>query len=267
MNIMNKHTADYIKELRSNGKYTFTEDDIYKSVHKDEKNIRKDIDRLRAKGILKNIRRGFYMIIPEEYSHMGVLPVDFYIDYLMKFLQKQYYVGLFSAAMLHGAAHQQPQEYFVVTNSPKPRNIRKENFVINFSEKRNFPIYGIEQKKTATGYLKLSNKALTFIDLIYYVKNLGSFNRIITVLDELREEIRISDFKEVLKNDFPGTVYQRAGYILDKIFGEEKLSRYIEEKLTKQKIRVALLNPSGKKLGEIDHKWKIQINIKIESDI
>jgi len=32
----------------------------------------------------------------------------------MKYLHKKYYVGLYSAAMLHGAAHQQPQEYYMV---------------------------------------------------------------------------------------------------------------------------------------------------------
>ena len=80
MDVTSKHTADYIKELRSNGRYTFTEDDLFKSVHKDTKNIRKDLDRLRAKGVIKNIRRSFYTIIPEEYSHMGMLPADFYID-------------------------------------------------------------------------------------------------------------------------------------------------------------------------------------------
>ena len=267
MNNINKRTADYIKQLRSNGRYAFTEDDLYKSVIKPKKNIRKDIDRLREKGVIKNIRRGFYTIIPDEYSNMGILPVELYVHDLMKYLHKKYYVGLFSAAMLHGAAHQQPQEYYIVTASPKLRSVKKEKLIINFSEKSKFPAYGIEEKKTSTGYLKLSNKELTFFDLVYYVKNLGGMNRIITILDELREEIKISNFKQVLKNDFPNTVYQRAGYILDHIFHEEKLSGIIENKLSREKIRVTLLNPSGKNLGVVDNKWQVQVNRKIESEI
>ena len=267
MNNINKHTADYIKQLRSNGRYAFTEDDLYKSVIKPKKNIRKDIDRLRDKGVIKNIRRGFYTIIPDEYSNMGILPVELYADDLMIYLHKKYYVGLFSAAMLHGAAHQQPQEYYIVTASPKPRNIKKEKLIINFSEKRKFPAYGIEEKKTSTGYLKLSNKELTFFDLIYYVKYLGGMNRIITILDELREDIKINKFKDVVKNYFPNTVFQRAGYILDHIFHEEKLSDVIENKLSSEKMSIALLNPSGKKLGAVDNKWKVRVNSKIESEI
>ncbi len=267
MDNTNKHTADYIKGLRSIGKYAFTEDDLYISILKTKKNIRKDLDRLRDKGEIKNIRRGFYTIIPDEYSNMGTLPVELYTDDLMKYLRKKYYVGLFSAAMLHGAAHQQPQEFYIVSASPKPRNIKKKKFIINFSEKKKFPVYGIEEKKTLTGYLKLSNKELTFFDLIYYVKNLGGINRIITILDELREEIKISNFKDVVKNKFPNTVYQRAGYIMEHILHDKKLSSIIENKLSREKTRVALLNPSGKKYGEADNKWKVQVNIKIESDL
>ena len=267
MIITSKHTTDYIKALRSNGRYAFTEDDLVQSVHKDKKNIRKDIDRLRVKGDITNIRRGFYTIIPDEYRNMGTLPVDLYVDDLMSFLQKKYYVGLYSAAMLHGAAHQQPQEYYIVSSSPKPRNIKKDRTIINFSEKKRFPIYGIEEKKTSTGYLKVSNKELTFFDLIYYVKILGGINRIITILDELRQEIKISNFKDVMKNEIPYTVLQRAGFIIDEIFHEEKLSSIIEHKLLNENIRTTLLNPSGKKSGEHNDKWKVQVNIKIESDI
>lgn len=262
-----KHTADFIKSLRSNGKYAFTYDELLRSLAKTNHNVRKDLDRLRNKGLIKNIRRGFYTIIPDEYTNMGALPVDLYVDDLMKYLQKQYYVGLFSAAMLHGAAHQQPQEYYIVTTSPKPRKVKKERLIINFSEKINFPIYGIEEKKTSTGYLKLSNKELTFFDMIYYVNYLGGINRIITILDELKEEIKTNKFKEVIKNEFPNTVYQRAGYLLEHVLQEKKLAAIIENKLLQSKTRKTILNPSGKTIGEIDDKWKVQVNINIESDI
>ena len=268
MDETNRRTANYIKKLRSNGKYSFTDDELYKFVSKSKSNVRKDIDRLRNKGLVRNIRRGFYTIIPDEYTNMGVLPVDIYVDDLMKYINKQYYVGLYSAAMLHGAAHQQPQEYYIVTASPKPRNIKKDMFIINFSVKRNFPVYGIEDSKTMTGYMKLSNKELTFFDLIYYMKTLGGINRIITILDELREDIKISNFKEVIKNEFPVTVYQRAGYILEHVFNDKKLSGILENKLKQQNnLRRTLLNPYGKKIGDINNKWKIQININVESDI
>ena len=267
MKKINRHTVDFIKELKSVGRYSFSEDDLFNAIPKTKKNIRKDLDRLRKKGVIQNVRRGFYTIIPDEYANMGILPAELYADDLMKYLEKKYYVGLFSAAMFHGAAHQQPQEFYIVTNSPKPRNIKKDGFIINFSEKKRFPVYGIEKKKTSTGYFNVSSRELTFLDLIYYLQNLGGMNRIITVLEELAEEIKINNLRQVLKNDFPTPVFQRAGYILDEIFHKEKLAKVIEDKLAKEKLARALLNPSGNKKGEVCHQWKVQINIQIESDI
>jgi predicted transcriptional regulator of viral defense system len=264
---VNKHTADFIRDRRSNGRYSFAIDDLYVSVSKDKKNLRKDLDRLRDKGAILNIRRGFYTIIPDEYQNMGMIPVELYADDLMKYLKKDYYVGLFSAAMLHGAAHQQPQEFYIVTGTPKLRNIEKGKFVINFSEKRNFPAFGIEHKKTDAGYLKVSNRELTFIDLIYFEKQIGGLNRIATVLDELREGIKVQYLKEVVKNEFPLTVYQRAGFILDRHFNLAMLSVILEKRLKNENIRITPLNPSGENTGEVDDKWKVQVNLELESEV
>jgi hypothetical protein len=43
-----------------------------------------------------------------------MLPINLFIDDMMKSLNKRYYVGLISAAALHGAAHQKPMEYYVI---------------------------------------------------------------------------------------------------------------------------------------------------------
>jgi len=263
----NRHTTDFLSELRSNGRYAFSIEDIHREIHKPLKNISKDIDRLRAKGAVQNIRRGFYTVIPEEYRKMGAVPVEFYIDDLMKYLSKQYYVGLLSAAMLHGAAHQQPQEFFVITASPKTRRIAKKSTIINFCEKKYFPSAGIEAKKTDTGYIKVSGKELTFLDLIYFEQSVGGLNRIVTILTELSEDLSINRFKEALSNTFPAAVFQRAGYISEKVLNNEKLTLVFEKKLSSLKYQTAYLKASGAKSGIRDDKWDLVINTQIESDL
>lgn len=262
-----KHTNDFLHQLRSNGRYAFTLEDLSNEIPKSAKNIRKDIDRHRDKGDIINICRGFYTIVPDEYKNMGVIPVDFYIDELMKFLTKKYYVALFSAAMFHGAAHQQPQEFFIVSQSPKPRKIIEDDFHINFSEKKKFPVFGVEDKKTETGYFKISNKELTYMDLIYYEHTMGGFNRIITILQELAEDINVYRMKDVLKNDFPQAVIQRAAYIADNILQNNKLTNVFEHKLAKSKLKWVQLKSLADKNGAKDQKWKVIINTQIEGDI
>jgi hypothetical protein len=57
----------------------------------------------------------------------------------MKFLKRPYYVGLLNAAAFYGAAHQQPQEYFVFTNFPPLRPTSKRGIKINYISKREVP--------------------------------------------------------------------------------------------------------------------------------
>lgn len=262
-----KHTSDFLRVLRSKGRYAFSIDDLKTAVPKSIKNLRKDIDRLREKGEILNIRREFYTIIPDEYRNMGAVPVEFYIDELMLYLNKQYYVGLFSAAMFLGAAHQQPQEFFVISPFPKPRMVQGSNLLINFITKRKFPVYGIENRKTDTGYFMISGPELTFLDLIYFEQIMGGFNRIITILQELSENISQSRMKEVLQNDFPLSTIQRAGYISEQVLTNNKLATLFENKLIKKNTQLIYLKPSGEKNGLLNQKWKIMVNNQIEGDI
>lgn len=262
-----KHTSDYLRVLRSNGRYAFTIDDLINNVPKPLKNLRKDLDRLRDKGEVVNIRREFYTILPDEYRKMGALPVVFYINDLMKHLNKQYYVGLFSAAMFLGAAHQQPQEFFVISESPKPRMVQSNNLRINFNAKSKFPVYGLEDRKTETGYFRISGPELTFLDLIYFEQSMGGFNRISTILQELSEGVKLNRMKEVLINDLPVSTFQRAGYIAENVLFNNKLALVFENKLVKMKYQPVLLKSSGKKEGPIDPKWQVRVNADIETDI
>ena len=198
---------------------------------------------------------------------MGVIPVEFYLDELMRYLAKNYYVGLYSAAMFHGAAHQQPQEFYIITEKPSPRKISNDSFMINFSEKANFPTLGIEKKKTDTGYFNISTKELTFLDLIYFEQTMGGFNRIMSILEELSEDINLTKMKELVKNDFPISVYQRVGYIAENVLGNTKLASIFETRLTKLKPTTILLKSSGEKSGDKNTKWNIIINTEIESDL
>jgi hypothetical protein len=68
------------------------------------------------------------------------LPSCLFIDDLMKSLSTPYYVGLLPAAALHGAAHQQPMGYTVITQSPAPRSIGKLKII--FFSKHKKKIYG-----------------------------------------------------------------------------------------------------------------------------
>jgi hypothetical protein len=56
--------------------------------------------------------------------------------------------------------------------------------------------------------------------------------------------------------------------LLERIETNEKLSRLIMEHLRQSKFFPVLLSPkSGQKPGTVDNPWKVDVNIKLESDL
>jgi hypothetical protein len=107
--------AELVDDLQAAGRYTFDRTEALASLGTSAVMLTKAVMRLATKGRLVVPKRGFYVIVPVEYRSAGALPPSWFIDDLMRHLGKGYYVGVLSAAGLYGAAHQQPQEFQVVT--------------------------------------------------------------------------------------------------------------------------------------------------------
>src|SRR5690625_1009146 len=119
MAIMNKtkpyeYLSRYVDQLRSRGRYTFTAKEVQSEFSLSDQAYLKVIQRLLDKKRITRLRQNFYLILPPEYAARQTLPLGFFVDELMKFLDRDYYVGLLTAAMFRGAAHQQPQTQFIV---------------------------------------------------------------------------------------------------------------------------------------------------------
>ena len=269
----NNRTYNYLKEftlrLQKEGKYSFVLDDLRNNFPDlNDVAFKFALNRLSKKGDIVSVRRGYYVIIPPEYAAMNILPPDLFINDLMGWLNKPYYIGLLNAAAYHGAGHQQPQEFFVITDQPALRTISKRNIRINFLTKKEFPNIGLIKVKTDTGFAYYSSPGLTAIDLLYFANKIGGINRVVTVLSELSEQIEYNELKNILKQDFPGSVLQRLGYIFEKVLLKDKLSKAIAVKLRTRNIyRVPLAGRKRKAGFKIDKKWKIIVNTIIESDL
>ena len=257
---------EFFLALRERGRCTFTFDEVRQNFDLPEQSISQELYRYSAKKQIVKIRKGFYGILTPETSIGGMLPPDLFVDALMKSLHKPYYVALLSAAALHGAAHQQPMEYFVITQTPAPRSIRNKKLKLTFISKRTWEQSAIEQKKTRAGYLNVSSPELTAFDLLENIHTFG-MNRITTVLQELSEEMRLSRLSKIAKLINNKANIQRLGYILETIINDKKLADSLYEILNTTSFSPVPLSPQKGKKGQIDNKWKIIINMQIESDL
>lgn len=106
----------------------------------------------------------------------------------MQFLNQSYYVGLLSAAALHGASHQKPQVFQVITDrylSPiKPLNLKIEPLLYGDMDLAITMIM-----KSITGYFKVSSPEWTAIDLFRFPHRAAGYGNIMTVLVELSESL------------------------------------------------------------------------------
>lgn len=110
-----KNFGSYLDDLRSKGRYVFTRGEVQTVFGLNDEAYQKVIQRYIHKGRISQLRQNFYLIIPPEFAARQTLPLGYFVDDLMKFLERNYYVGLLTAAMYHGAVHQQPQQQFIIT--------------------------------------------------------------------------------------------------------------------------------------------------------
>lgn len=135
----NDKIRKWVDDLPKMGKNNFTQEEVIKEFPSmNLSNIRNALYRLSKKGTIQSVWHGFYVIVSPEYGFKGVVPPTEYIDQLMKYLDKEYYVGLLNAAAFQGAAHQQPQTFSIVVNTDNLRGKIKKGVKINFVAKKIF---------------------------------------------------------------------------------------------------------------------------------
>lgn len=230
--------------------------------------VRRELNRLVEKKDILNLRKGFYLIIPPRFSLAQKLPVQLYSEKLFSFLHRNYYIGLFSAARIYGASHQQIQRDYLIIERPKLISINKKNFALQFYTTANWPKNNIEIRKADAGNYRISSPALTFVDLIHHHTRIGGLNRILAILEELTEELDAHDIESLIGWYKNRSTLQRAGFIMEEILGPNNYADQIYQNLSQRPLYSILLSHnSNKKPGSVNNRWKVDVNLKLQSDI
>ena len=165
-------------------------------------------------------------------------------------------------AAIHGAAHQQPMVFQVITDRAT-RPARAGRVRIDFHKSRNVERAPVAEVQTETGSMRVSTPEATAVDLVRFVAAAGHTSNVATVLGELSEKLDPAAF-EKLANSYAVPEVQRCGYLFEQL-GEYELAKPLAERLAKRRYRpVALVQ--GKTLGKIpaDTKWRVLPNERVE---
>jgi len=182
----------------------------------------------------------------------------------MRFLGQPYYVGILSAAAIHGAAHQQPMLFQVVTDRPT-RPARAGRVRIGFHMGRHVGQVPVVAIQTETGTMRVSTPEATAFDLVRFAPAAGHIGNVVTVLGELAEKIDPQPLAQIA-DLYALSDVQRLGYLLEQL-GEKRLADPLAERLKTRRYRPILLAP-GQAKGDspIDPRWRVIPNEKVEVD-
>ncbi len=256
----------WIEALPSQGRYSFTRSEAMEALGLQRKAFNRVSGRLSAAKRIARIRGEFYVVVPLEQAAAGVVPADWFIVDLMKQLGQPFYVGLLSAAEYHGAAHQRPQSYQVLTDRPV-RPIECRGVGVRFFVKRDPAKTPVQQIKGVTGYIPVSTPEATATDLVVYARQAGGLDRVLTVLQELAEQLDGERLFQAIDANGQFVAAQRLGWLLEKAGAPEKaepLARWLK----KHGPLPAKLEPSRPIRGsQRDPRWDLWINAEVEGDL
>ena len=262
---------DWIADQQKRGRITFSYQGVVAQFPAiTEQGVRNALNRLVKKTEIVPVFKGFYSVIPVSYALMGIVPSEFYIDDLMKYLNRPYYVCLLNAAVFYGAAHQKPQVSSVTTSLPALRDTTKRNTRIVFiSTRKKIPQHWLRTFRGENGDFYVSKPELTAADLITFQKKIGGLNRACTVLSELMEVVRFGKLDKAFFGYVPTSTIQRLGYLLENELEQQNQADILFSKAQAHDCRfqkIPLKNNKPTDHCETNEKWRIIINETIEID-
>ena len=253
--------ADLPDELIARGRYWATTAELAELTGQSRAVLHTSLSRLARAGRLFSPARGLYVMVPAEYRSWGVVPADWFVDAMMRHLDREYYVSFLSAAAIHGAAHQAPQTFRIVTSKPlADRDI--ERVRLRFTTSRYVSEMSTERVTVHTGYLTVATRETTAVDLVWRYRLGGGVSNVATVLIELGELDG-----EALARLAPvrgRATVRRLGWLLGR-FRSDVDTHWLRVVARPEEGEPVLLT-SGRRRGHLDHGWGVRINAEVAPD-
>jgi predicted transcriptional regulator of viral defense system len=255
---------DLPDHLLASGRYAFTVEEAATELGISPTQARQALARLQQKREVFSPVKGLYIAIPPEYRSWGVVPGDWFVDAMMGHLGRPYYIALLSAARIHGASHQAPQVFQVMTDGPPLRDRNLERVRLRFYTSQHVREDPTEQITVPTGYAIASAKETTVVDLVAHPRDAGGYGNVATIIKELGE-LSGSELARVAARRGRAAV-RRVGWFVEHFGTADDLEAL------KQAARVDVgepspLDPAGPKRGKTDRDWRLRLNTSVEADL
>ncbi|MBI5544353.1 MAG: type IV toxin-antitoxin system AbiEi family antitoxin [Deltaproteobacteria bacterium] len=257
--------AQFISDLAARGQHHFTTDEPVRVLGASLPAVRASLRRLKAKGELADPHRGFHVIVPPEYRRLGCLPADQFVPQLMAHLGETYYVALLSAAELHGAAHQRPQAFQVMTKMNR-RPIECGEVRVQFVARKDLERTPVVEKNTPRGTLRVASAEATALELVGYSDQCGGLDHVASVLAELAEALDAQKLLAAARL-CPIAWVQRLGYLLDHAEHSELGDALAPHVMGYSHVVTPLVRAAPRAGAQRIVRWKLAVNAIVEPDL
>ncbi len=216
MTVDSEHSLSvWTTEQLSEGILSFTIDEAMQALGVSRSVFLNAAERLQRKKWIVKPRPGFYVIVPPKFLGFGAPMPSMYIDDLMKFVDRPYYVGLRKAAEFHGATHQGVMQFQVMTSKQLPSVVVGSSGIVYYYRKNFESIKGgVQEFNYYERKFRISSPELTALDILRYPRSVGTIDSVATVLSELGEVLDVQKLAPLART-FNQPIIQRLGYLLE----------------------------------------------------
>ena len=255
----------YIEELASRGRHHFTAGEALAALATGPSAARAQLRRLKEQSLIAEPVRGFLVIVPPEYRHLGCLPAEQFVPQLMAIAAEPYYLALLSAAQRHGAAHQRPQAVQVMVRKNR-EPIECGEVRVQFVARHDLERTPVVELNTPRGRLRVSSPEATAVELVGYADQCGGLDNVASVLSELVESLNAPKLLNAARL-CPVVWSQRLGYLLEMTNHTELASVLADHVRTQGATLAPLVRAKPMTGAPRAERWKLAVNASVESDV
>lgn len=255
----------WILALPEGGRYSFSRKEAASVSGNSPEAVKMTLYRLKRTGAIISPRRGFFVLVPPEYRSAGSPPATWFIDDLMVYLGRRYYVALLSAAALHGAGHQQPMAFQVMADAAE-RDITVGRVRIEFHMSTGVEDAATQRMQTETGSMVVASPETTALDLVRHPESCGYWSNIATVLSEFADKLDPAKLAALVPRVARSDV-QRLGWLLERIELHLLADAVAGAVAGKRLLPTPLTSVRDSADAPIDPRWRVMVNDDVEPDL
>jgi hypothetical protein len=236
--------ARFLDDLQARGDFVVSVDEAARQSALTRIAAQRQLERLAPRATRLPGRPSAFLIVPPEHRLRGAPPLAAWLDEYFRAQNQRYYVGLLSAAALHGSSNQAVQVTQVILRRPR-RPIAVGKIHLDFYVKSTLELTPLTEIPGLPAPLAVSSPEATALDLIAFSHRLGGIERALDVIKGLEGSMTVTGMRIAIRAGVPVTVLQRIGYICE-LLRLDSLADTVQTALPKH-FPPALLQVRGKR--------------------